>query len=80
MSDFLNRVLPRLIALGLVALMAKAVSPDETHWWLIFCFVGIMWVLEFLAFRHGVVMGLMMYKSATPDQRRDLDRIMESDQ
>lgn len=79
MSDFLHRVLPRAVALVAVWLMASAVDQEGDHWWLMFCFLAIAFVLEFLAFRHGVATGIQIYKDASPQQRADIDRIMESE-
>lgn len=79
MNEFLHRVLPRAVALVAVWLMASAVDKESDHWWLMFSFLGIALVLEFLAFRHGVATGIHIYKTATPEQRRDIDRIMESE-
>lgn len=77
MKEFSDRFLPRAAALVAVWLMAEAVDPDREHLWVIFCFLGIAMVLEFLAFRHGVATGIQIYKEASPQQRADIDRIME---
>lgn len=80
MNSILDRILPRAAALVAVWLMAWAVDREGDHWWLIICFLGIALVLEFLAFKHGIATGIQIYKSATPEQKRDIDKIMESDQ
>ena len=77
MNEFLHRVLPRAVALVAVWLMASAVDKESNHWWLMFSFLSIALVLEFLAFRHGVATGIQIYKDADPKQRADIDRIME---
>lgn len=79
MNGFIDRLLPRAAALVAVWLLAVAVDREGNHWWLIACFLGIAMVLEFLAFKHGVSTGIAIYKSATPQQRADLDKILESD-
>lgn len=79
MSDFSDRFLPRAAALVAVWLMAEAADPGREHWWIVFCFLGIAMVLEFLAFRHGVATGIQIYKNASPKQRADLDKIIESE-
>lgn len=79
MSDFQHRVLPRAVALVAIWLMASAVDQENNHLWLMFCFLAIALVLEFLAFRHGVATGIQIYKDASPQQRADIDRIMESE-
>lgn len=72
-----DRILPRLTALLAVWFMAVTVDREGDHWWLILCFVGIALVLEFLAFRHGVATGIMLYKNMTPTQRQEIDRIIK---
>lgn len=72
-----ERWLQRAAALVAVWLMASAVDQDNEHWWLIACFFAIVLVLEFLAFQHGVATGIQIYKSASPKQRQDLDKIIE---
>ena len=79
MSGLLDRLLPRTAALVAVWLMALAVDREGDHWWLIACFLGIVMVLEFMAFKHGVATGISIYKSATPKQRADLDKILEGE-
>lgn len=79
MSEFVDRILPRAAALVAVWLMAEAVNQGQEHWWLIGSFFAIVLVLEFLAFRHGVATGIQIYKTASPKQRADIDKIMESE-
>jgi preprotein translocase subunit SecG len=74
-----QRWLQRTAALVAVWFMASAVDQENNHWWLIGCFLTIVLVLEFLAFRHGVATGISIYKNATPKQRADLDKIIESE-
>lgn len=79
MSGFTDRFMPRLAALAVICLMAVAVNPEGDYGWLIFSFLGITLVLEFLAFRHGIATGMTIYKAATPEQRRELDKLLEGD-
>jgi len=74
-----ERWLQRVAALIAVWFMASAVDQTGDHWWLICCFFAIVLVLEFLAFRHGVATGIHIYKNASPTERRDIDKIMESE-
>lgn len=74
-----ERWLQRATALVAVWLMASAVDRENDHWWLIVSFFAIVLVLEFLAFRHGVATGIQIYKNASPTERRDIDKIMESE-
>jgi hypothetical protein len=73
----INTWLQKLAALVCVGLMAYAVDPTGTHWWLIFSFLAIVLVLEFIAYRNGVLVGIQYYKNASPEERRDIDRILE---
>lgn len=73
-----ERWLQRGSALVAVWFMASAVDQENEHWWLVACFFAIVLVLEFLAFRHGVATGIQIYKIASPRQREDLDKIVES--
>lgn len=74
-----ERWLQRVAALIAVWFMASAVDQQDEHWWLIASFFAIVLVLEFLAFRHGVATGIHIYKNASPAERRDIDKIMESE-
>lgn len=74
-----ERWLQRSTALVAVWLMATAVDREGTNTWLGFCFLAIVLVLEFLAFRHGVATGIQLYKNASPKERADLDKIIESE-
>lgn len=74
-----ERWLQRAAALIAVWFMASAVDQDNEHWWLIGSFFAIVLVLEFLAFRHGVATGIQIYKNASPKERADIDRIMETE-
>lgn len=73
-----ERWLQRTAALVAVWFMASAVDQENEHWWLVCAFFAIVLVLEFLAFRHGIATGIHLYKSASPKQRADLDKIVES--
>jgi len=73
----INTWLQKLAALSCVGLMAYAVDPTGTHWWLILSFLAIVLVLEFIAYRNGVLVGIQYYKNASPKERRDIDRILE---
>ena len=73
----MNTWLQKLAALSCVGLMAYAVDPTSIHWWLIFSFLAIVLVLEFIAYRAGVMVGIHYYKNASPKQRRDIDKMLE---
>ena len=74
-----ERWVQRVAALVAVWLMASAVDQENEHWWLIASFFAIVLVLEFLAFRHGVATGIQIYKNASPTERRNIDKIMETE-
>lgn len=76
-TGLIDRVLPRLTALVAVWFMAEAVNQNEDHWWLLWSFLGIALVLEFLAFRHGVATGIVLYRNMSPQQRAEVDRIIK---
>lgn len=48
--------------------------------WVPVCFVAIMLVIEFLAFRHGITTGVMIYRNMTPTQRKEIEQIIDGDQ
>lgn len=36
-------------------------------------------ILEFLAYQHGVVEGVIMYRSLTPSQKQELDKLIDEE-
>jgi len=50
------------------------------HFWALTSIVGLTIVLEFLAYQHGVAEGIEMYRSLTPAQREEINKIMESEE
>lgn len=75
----INTWLQKFAALFTVWMMAAAVDPTTTHWWLIFSFLAIVLVLEFIAYRNGVMIGIRYYKNASPKERRDIDKLLEEE-
>jgi hypothetical protein len=75
-----ERWLQRFAALIAVVLMAMSLDAEGDHWWLVFSFLGIVLVLEFLAFRHGIATGIQMYLQMTPKQRADIEKIIKEEQ
>lgn len=70
----------RIAAMVAVYFIGDAVNVEWAGgeaWWIAFCFLAIMLVIEFLAFRHGVATGINIYRSLNADQRRDMDRLFE---
>ena len=79
-SGLNSRWLQRAVALITVFYIGHAVNVEWTAgeaWWVPVCFIAIMLVIEFLAFRHGVVTGINIYHELTPAQRRDMDRLLK---
>lgn len=74
------RWLQRAVALGTVWFMAEAVNPNQSLIWLAISFVAIVLVLEFLAFRHGIAAGIDMYLNMTPEQRKNIEKIIKGEQ
>jgi len=75
-----ERWLQRLLALVAVWFMAITLDPEGEHWWLGFCFLAIVLVLEFLAFRHGVATGIQMYISMSPKQKLEIEKMLKEEQ
>ncbi len=49
----------------------------EEHGWALICILALAWVLEFLAYRRGVVQGMDMYRLMNIEQRAQVDRILK---
>jgi hypothetical protein len=75
-----ERWLQRFAALVALISISMSIDPDLDHWWLGLCFLGIVLVLEFLAFRHGIATGIQMYLNMSPKQRADIEKIIKEEQ
>ena len=75
-----ERWLQRFAALVALIMIAMSIDPTLDHWWLGLCFLGIVLVLEFLAFRHGVATGIQMYLKMSPKQKLEVEKIIKEEQ
>ncbi len=75
-----ERWLQRFAALVALISIAMSIDPTLDHWWLGLCFLGIVLVLEFLAFRHGVATGIQMYINMSPKQKLEVERMLKEEQ
>jgi CDP-diglyceride synthetase len=75
-----ERWLQRFAALVALIMIAMSIDPTLDHWWLSLCFLGIVLVLEFLAFRHGVATGIQMYLKMSPKQKLEVEKIIKEEQ
>ncbi len=75
-----ERWLQRFAALVALIMIAMSIDPTLDHWWLGLCFLGIVLVLEFLAFRHGIATGIQMYISMSPKQKLEVERMLKEEQ
>ena len=75
-----ERWLQRFAALMALIMIAMSIDPTLDHWWLGLCFLGIVLVLEFLAFRHGIATGIQMYISMSPKQKLEVERMLKEEQ
>ncbi len=75
-----ERWLQRFAALVALIMIAMSIDPTLDHWWLGLCFLGIVLVLEFLAFRHGIATGIQMYINMSPKQKLEVERMLKEEQ
>jgi hypothetical protein len=76
----MERTLQRLIAialLGFILWLAGLTLESDTAW-MLWCIPVLVLVLEHLAFVFGVAQGFEIYHRMTPQQRRDVARILDS--
>lgn len=73
------RWLERLAALVAVWMIGDALGGQllDDHLWVPLCFLAIMLVIEFLAFRHGMATGIVYYRNLTPTQRKEIEEIID---
>lgn len=45
--------------------------------WAFLCILALSIVLEILAYQYGVVQGILIYRDLTPEQRKDIERIIK---
>ena len=74
-----ERWLQRFAALVALIMISMSIDPTLDYWWLGLCFLGIVLVVEFLAFRHGVATGIQIYIKMTPKQRADIEMMLKEE-
>jgi hypothetical protein len=74
-----GRLIPRLAALATMWLVLDTLGAQlaTEHSWAVWSILGLTVILEFLAYQHGVVQGIQIYRSMTPEQRNNIDRIIK---
>ena len=74
------RFLERAATLGAMALVLWAVGLQlEEHSWAIWSILALALVLEYLAYHNGIETGIEIYLSLTPEQRKEIDKIIEEE-
>jgi len=76
-----NRWLPRVIALGTITMILSMLNLDLEggHFWALSSILALVLVVEFLAFQAGVAQGFLIYNALTPEQRAEINRILEEE-
>lgn len=74
-----GRLLPRIVALATMWLVLDTLGAQllDEHSWALWSILGLTVVLEVLAYQHGVVQGIMIYRDMTPEQRKEIERIIK---
>ena len=74
------RNLQRIAALGSMwaVLWFLYSTSDIDYSWALICLAAIAMVLEFLAYQLGIAQGIDMYRSLTEEQRKEINKIMDS--
>jgi hypothetical protein len=74
------RSLQRIAALATMWLVLWAVGVQlDEHSWAIWSILVLAVLLEYLAFQAGIEEGITIYLSLTPEQRREIDKMIEED-
>ena len=74
------RVLQRTAALGAMALVLWTLGVQlEEQSWAIWSILALAVLLEYLAFQAGIEEGITIYLSLTPEQRREIDKLVEEE-
>ena len=72
------RWIQRILALSAMTGVLFVLGLDlDKHSWALWSVMGIAWVLEHLAYQHGVVRGIEIYMSMTPQQQQDIKKIFK---
>lgn len=63
-------------AVGLAIIWLLKIETDNALAW---CLLAIVMLLEYLSFEHGVRVGAAAYRSLTPAEKREVDKIMDEE-
>ena len=76
-----SRWLPRALALGTITIILGMLNPDleGEHFWALSSILALTMVSEFLAYQAGVAQGFLIYNSLTPEQRAEVNKILEEE-
>lgn len=69
-----------LVAVWMIGSTFDVNYADGQAWWIPVCFLAMVLVVEFLAFKHGVATGIHIYRNMTPEQRKDIERIIKENE
>ena len=80
-SFLTSRWLPRALALGTITFILGMLNLDleGNHFWALSSILALVLVSEFLAYQAGVAQGFLIYNSLTPEQRAEVNRILEEE-
>lgn len=53
---------------------------EAEHSWALWSILALGLLLEFLAYRKGIVQGMDMYRQLKPEQRAEIDKILKDEQ
>lgn len=65
-----------LVTLFLVFWLLYRNNPEVEYGWAVWCIWLLTLVLEYLAVQKGIITGIVLYRNLTPEQRRDVDKII----
>lgn len=69
----------RVVVLGTMCLVLYTLEAQlvTEHGWALWSILALSVVLEFLAYRRGVVKGMDIYRLMNSEQRAEVDRILK---
>jgi len=76
-----NRWLPRVIALGTITMILSMLNLDLEggHFWALSSILALVLVVEFLAFQSGIEEGFHIFSLLTPEQRAEINKIIDEE-
>lgn len=73
-------MLERVATLAVMWLVLYTLGAQlEQHSWALISIAALALVLEFLAYRKGLVQGMDMYRRMNTEQRQEVDRILKDE-